>query len=57
MTTAIVSTCGTSLLTNGANAETRRLITACANHSESQLEPGEKEALDAWLANRREAIA
>jgi putative CRISPR-associated protein (TIGR02619 family) len=57
VTTAIVSTCGTSLLTNGADAETRRLITACANHSESQLEPGEREALDAWLANRREAIA
>ncbi|MDI9601578.1 MAG: hypothetical protein QM328_05400, partial [Acidobacteriota bacterium] len=56
MTTAIVSTCGTSLLTNGADAEMRKLITGCANHSESALEPGERKSLDAWLANRREAI-
>lgn len=55
--TAIVTTCGTSLLTHGADKEMRELITACANHSESDLEPDAKEALDACLTGCREALA
>lgn len=55
--TAIVSTCGTSVLTNEANLELRKLITACANDTAASLASDAKERLDAWIDDRRDALA
>lgn len=50
----IVSTCGTSFLTNGASDAERRLLAASANKAEAQLTSEERRAIDERAA-RREA--
>lgn len=42
---AVVSTVGTSLLTNAASEELRRLLSRAANLREEELPPGERDAL------------
>jgi len=52
----IVSTCGTSLLTNGADAELRPVLTRTANARLEDLTRQEREQLDARLRQQRERL-
>ncbi len=52
--TFVLSTCGTSLLTNGASAADRSWLTGIANAVD--LDPGARARLDALLAERRERL-
>jgi putative CRISPR-associated protein (TIGR02619 family) len=57
MSRTIVSTVGTSLLTNGTEPALLPLLRRTANHRTRDLDPAEKEQLDRLVATRRERLA
>ena len=48
----VVSTCGTSVLTNGAGNDMRKLLVRCANKKEMDIPSPEREAMDRWIEER-----
>ena len=56
MPNLIVSTCGTSLLTNGADGDMRRLLIAHANAKEQDIDDADRCEIDSWVAERRELL-
>ena len=53
MPNLIVSTCGTSLLTNGADGDMRRLLVAQANTKEQNIGRSLRDQIDDWIEQRR----
>ena len=53
----LVSTTGTSLLTNGASDETRRLLSRTANLSEKDLPAADRKALDQRIQEQRQRLS
>ena len=53
----VVSSCGTSLLTNGADAAMRQLLLATADRREGELAPAERRAIEERLAAVRADLA
>jgi len=53
----ILTTCGTSLLTNGADDETREVIRRCANSTDSEVAQADKALLDRAVSARRDSLA
>ena len=56
MPTALISTMGTSLLTNGADTETRALLSHTANTAQADLTDAQKAAIQNRTARVREAL-
>lgn len=54
MPNLIVSTCGTSLLTNGADVDMRRLLIAHANETAEEMDRTVRGRIDAWVDQRCE---
>jgi putative CRISPR-associated protein (TIGR02619 family) len=52
----LLSTCGTSILTNTPEAELRTLVTRNANAKRSELAPDDLRRLEAHVAARRQAV-
>lgn len=52
----ILSTCGTSILTNTPDAELRALVTRNANAKRGELAPDDLKRLEAHVAARRQAV-
>ena len=52
----IISTVGTSLLTNGIGAEERKVVTKTANYIESELSKEEKDIIDALTKRAKETL-
>ena len=52
MPNLIVSTCGTSLLTNGADQDMRRLLMAQANLKEQDIDASDRRRIDDWVGER-----
>ena len=52
----IVSTCGTSLLTNDVLDELRKLLTTTANLSESELEQAQRQRVSSHIDSRRQKL-
>ncbi|ABG03235.1 CRISPR-associated protein APE2256 [Rubrobacter xylanophilus DSM 9941] len=48
----VLTTCGTSILTNDVDQERRRMINRLANHKEDELTPEERERLDRHIEER-----
>ncbi len=57
MPSIIVSTCGTSILTNGITDELRSLLQRTANHLEGELEAEERSRIDLHLQSRDRELA
>jgi len=53
----ILTTCGTSILTNGASSEDRTLVGKTANHREADLDATQRAALDTLRASRTQELA
>ena len=53
MPNLIVSTCGTSLLTNGADGDMRRLLVTHANAKEQDISESHRDKIDEWVERRR----
>ena len=53
MPNLIVSTCGTSLLTNGADGDMRRLLVTHANAKEQDIDVRLREKIDEWVKQRQ----
>jgi len=53
----ILTTCGTSILTNGASSEDRSLVGKTANHREADLDAAQRAALDALRSLRTNELA
>ena len=53
----IISTCGTSLLTNGADQGLRRLLITHANAREQDIDEPDRGRIDAWVERQREHLA
>ena len=56
MPNLIVSTCGTSLLTNGADENMRRLLVTHANAKEQDMDDTVRRDIDTWVAQRRNLL-
>ena len=56
MPNLIVSTCGTSLLTNGADGGLRRLLITHANAREQDMAESDRGEIDAWVEERRQYL-
>ena len=52
----VVSTCGTSVLTNGAGNDMRKLLVRCANKKEMDIPSPEREAMDRWIEERSKEL-
>lgn len=52
----IVSTCGTSILTNDTDNERRRLVNRLANCQEEELTPEDRQALEQHMQKRRRIL-
>lgn len=52
----VLTTCGTSLLTNGVDQEVRARINQLANHTERDLSAQDKELLDRHIEERRRLL-
>ena len=52
----VVSTCGTSLLTNGASGDLGGLLRRTANHREAELTPEERDLIRQRVQDRVEAL-
>lgn len=56
MPNLIVSTCGTSLLTNGANGDMRRVLITHANAKERDIDASDRCRIDEWVEERRQDL-
>ena len=56
MPNLIVSTCGTSLLTNGADQELRRLLVTHANAKANDMDANDRRRIDEWTGERRRQL-
>lgn len=56
MPNLIVSTCGTSLLTNGADQELRRLLVTHANAKVNDIDANDRRRIDEWTGERRRQL-
>lgn len=52
----VVSTCGTSVLTNGAGDDMRRLLVTYANKKEKDIPSTEREGIDRWIEERSKEL-
>ena len=56
MPNLIVSTCGTSLLTNDADQELRRLLVTHANAKANDIDANDRRRIDEWTGERRRQL-
>ena len=56
MPNLIVSTCGTSLLTNGADEDMRQLLVTHANAKQHDIDKSVRDQIDAWVERRRKHL-
>ena len=56
MPNLIVSTCGTSLLTNGADGDLRRLLVTHSNAKEPDMAESVRREIDAWVEKRQQYL-
>lgn len=57
MPTLMISTCGTSLLTNGADKDTQTLLRDAANFAEDTLSPDQKQAINDRIRECKSKLA